>query len=491
MNQTSRDLTRISHNTKIVATLGPGSNNVELLEDMIRVGGLNVVRFNFSHGTPEFHQENARIVREAAKRAGQEIAIIADLQGPKIRVGKIAGGGIELNKGETLVLDAALEGEGTREAVGLDYRDLPDDVAAGDVLWLDDGLLTLTVESVEGSRIITRVENSHVLKSNKGINKRGGGLSAGALTEKDFRDLKTAIAIGCDYLAISFVKSAEDLHIARAKVEEEMKGSTAVRPGLVSKIERVEAIENLDEIILAGDGIMVARGDLAVEVGHAAVPALQKRMIRRARELRRFSITATQMMESMITNPVPTRAEVSDVANAVLDGTDAVMMCSAETAVGAYPFETVSQMAIICAAAEKEQDSLNGVAEQAEYPEAVSTNLAVAGGAVSVARAVHAKAIVALTESGSTAFEISRHNITLPIFALTPSVSAQRRMAMYRGVRPLILATSTDHDTALNEVETMLVEHNILHSGDQYIITSGSQMRESGSTNTLEVLRVK
>ena len=466
MSNAKRDVTRISHNTKIVATLGPGSNNVQLLEDMIRVGGLNVVRFNFSHGTPEFHQENARIVREAAKRAGQEIAILADLQGPKIRVGKIAGGSIELNKGETLVLDAALEGEGTRDAVGLDYRDLPNDVVAGDVLWLDDGLLTLTVESVEGSKIVTKVENSHVLKSNKGINKRGGGLSAGALTEKDFRDLKTAIAIGCDYLAISFVKSAEDLHTARAKVEEEMKGSTAVRPGLVSKIERVEAIENLDEIILASDGIMVARGDLAVEVGHAAVPALQKRMIRRARELRRFSITATQMMESMITNPVPTRAEVSDVANAVLDGTDAVM-CSAETAVGAYPFE------------------------QVEYPEAVSTNLAIAGGAVSVARAVHAKAIVALTESGSTAFEVSRHNITLPIFALTPSISAQRRMAMYRGVRPLILATSTDHDTALNEVEAMLVEHKILSSGDQYIITSGSQMRESGSTNTLEVLRVK
>ena len=450
MSELQRDLTRISHNTKIVATLGPGSNNVQLLEDMIRVGGLNVIRFNFSHGTPEFHEENALIVREAAKRAGQEVAILADLQGPKIRVGKIAGGSIELNKGETLILDAALEGEGTREAVGLDYRDLPNDVVAGDVLWLDDGLLTLTVEAVEGSKIITRVENSHVLKSNKGINKRGGGLSAGALTEKDFRDLKTAIAIGCDYLAISFVKSAEDLHI----------------------------------------GIMVARGDLAVEVGHAAVPALQNRMIRRARELRRFSITATQMMESMITNPVPTRAEVSDVANAVLDGTDAVM-CSAETAVGAYPFETVSQMAIICAAAEKEQDSLNGVAEQVEYPEAVSTNLAIAGGAVGVARAVHAKAIVALTESGSTAFEISRHNITLPIFALTPSISAQRRMAMYRGVRPMILATSTDHDTALNEVEAVLVEHQILCSGDQYIITSGSKMRESGSTNTLEVLQVK
>ena len=486
MSELQRDLTRISHNTKIVATLGPGSNNVQLLEDMIRVGGLNVVRFNFSHGTPEFHEENARIVREAAKRAGQEVAILADLQGPKIRVGKIAGGSIELNKDETLILDAALEGEGTREAVGLDYRDLPNDVVAGDVLWLDDGLLTLTVEAVEGSRIITRVENSHVLKSNKGINKRGGGLSAGALTEKDFRDLKTAIAIGCDYLAISFVKSAEDLHIARAKVEEEMKGSTAVRPGLVSKIERVEAIENLDEIILASDGIMVARGDLAVEVGHA----LQKRMIRRARELRRFSITATQMMESMITNPVPTRAEVSDVANAVLDGTDAVM-CSAETAVGAYPFETVSQMAVICAAAEKEQDSLNGVIEPVEFQDPLSTNLAIARGAVTVARAVHAKAIVALTESGSTAFEISRHNITLPIFALTPSISAQRRMAMYRGVRPMILATSTDHDTALNEVEAVLIEHQILCSGDQYIITSGSKMRESGSTNTLEVLQVK
>ncbi|WP_373741165.1 pyruvate kinase [Neisseria sp.] len=489
MTTSKRDLTRIRHNTKIVATLGPGSNNVELLEDMIRIGGLNVVRFNFSHGTPEFHRENAEIVREAARRAGREIAILADLQGPKIRVGKIAGGSIQLNQGEKLVLDAALDGEGTREAVGLDYRNLPDDVKAGDVLWLDDGLLTLTVDSVEGSRIITTVENSHVLKSNKGINKRGGGLSAGALTEKDFRDLKTAIAIGCDYLAVSFVKSAEDLHTARAKVEEEMKGSSAVRPGLVSKIERVEAIENLDEIILASDGIMVARGDLAVEVGHAAVPALQKRMIRRARELRRFSITATQMMESMITNPVPTRAEVSDVANAVLDGTDAVM-CSAETAVGAYPFETVRQMAIIAAAAEAEQDSLNGVED--EYgEEPVSTNLAIASGAVDIARAVNAKAIVALTESGSTAFEVSRHSIQLPIYALTPSVSAQRRMAMYRGVRPLMIATSKDHETAINEVEAMLLERGVLAKGDLFIMTSGSRMRESGSTNMLQVLTVE
>lgn len=488
MSASQRDLTRIRHNTKIVATLGPGSNNVELLKDMIAIGGLNVVRFNFSHGTPEFHQDNARIVREAAKLAGREVAIMADLQGPKIRVGKIEGGSIKLEAGERLLLDAALEGEGSRERIGLDYRDLPKDVKAGDILLLDDGLLTLIVDSVSGSEILTTVQNSHILKSNKGINKQGGGLSAGALTEKDFRDLKTAIAIGCDYLAVSFVKSAEDLHTARRLVEQEMQGSNAVRPGLVSKIERVEAITNLDEIIMASDGIMVARGDLAVEVGNAAVPALQKRMIRRARELRRFSITATQMMESMITNPVPTRAEVSDVANAVLDGTDAVM-CSAETAIGAYPFETVRQMALICAAAEAEQDSLNGVSEE-HSDEPVSTNLAIALGAVHVARAVNARAIVALTESGSTAFEISRHSIQLPIYALTPSISAQRRMAMYRGVRPMILATSTNHDTALEQVEKTLVEREVLTPGDQYIITSGSRMRESGSTNMLQISTV-
>ncbi|HFC8542549.1 TPA: pyruvate kinase [Neisseria weaveri] len=489
MNTPQRDLTRIRHNTKIIATLGPGSNDVRLLEDMIRVGGVNVVRFNFSHGTEEFHMENARIVREAAERAEKEVAIMADLQGPKIRIGKIAGGSVALTAGETLLLDAEYQGEGSRERVGLDYRDLPKDVAAGDILLLDDGLLGLTVDEVNGSEIRTTVRNSHILKSNKGINKQGGGLSAGALTEKDFQDLKTAIAIGCDYLAVSFVKSAEDMHAARRLVEQEMAGSSAVRPGLVAKIERVEAIANLDEIILASDGIMVARGDLAVEVGNAAVPALQKRMIQRARALRRFSITATQMMESMITNPVPTRAEVSDVANAVLDGTDAVM-CSAETAIGTYPFETVRQMAIICAAAEAEQDSLNGV--DSSHADAVSKPyLAIASGAVHVARAVNARAIVALTESGSTAFEISRHSIQLPIFALTPSKAVQRKMAMYRGVRPLRFTPSCDHETALQEVEKTLMERKLLDSGDVYIITSGSRMCEQGSTDSLQVKVVR
>ena len=255
-----RDLTRIRHNTKIVATLGPGSNNVDLLRDMISIGGVHVVRFNFSHGTPEFHEENARIVREAARQAGVEVAIMADLQGPKIRVSKIAGGSIQVEAGETLLFDAALEGEGSRERVGLDYRELPNDVKTGDVLLLDDGLLTVTVEKVVGSEIHTICNNSHTLKSNKGINKQGGGLSAGAFTEKDFRDLKTAVKIGCDYLAVSFVKNGEDMHIARRAVAEECeKLGLPIQPGLVSKIERIEAIENLDEIILASDGIMVAK----------------------------------------------------------------------------------------------------------------------------------------------------------------------------------------------------------------------------------------
>ncbi|MDO4878893.1 MAG: pyruvate kinase [Neisseria sp.] len=480
-----RDTARIRHNTKIIATLGPASNRVDLLRDMVLAGGLNVVRFNFSHGTAEFHRANAEIVREAARQAGQEVAIMADLQGPKIRIGKIAGGGMEVDAGQTLLLDAAFEGEGGQGKVGVDYRELPNDVRAGDVLLLDDGLLSLRVNWVSGSEIFTTALNRHVLKSNKGINKVGGGLSAGALTEKDFRDLKTAVAIGCDYLAVSFVKDAADMHAAREAVEAEC--GNGAKPGLVAKIERIEAVANLDGIIAASDGIMVARGDLAVEVGNAAVPALQKRMIRRAREMRRFSITATQMMESMITNPVPTRAEVSDVANAVLDGTDAVM-CSAETAVGDYPFETVRQIALICAAAEKEQDSLVGVSDG--LPDNSRTDHAIADGAVHIARSVNARAIVALTESGSTAFHISRHSIQIPIYAHTPDVAAQRRMAMYRGVRPLQTLTGRNHDEALREVEADLVGRGLLAAGDRYIITSGQRMRVSGSTNTLQVMEV-
>ena len=479
MSKEHRDLTRISHHTKIVATIGPASSDEETLEHMIRVG-LNVVRFNFSHGDAAFHGENARKVREASRRVGREVAIVADLQGPKIRVGVIEGGKMELARGDKLILDAAYEGEGKNLRVGLDYRELPKDVKAGDILLLDDGLLTLKVEKVIGDEVHTIVQNPAVLKSKKGINKQGGGLTAPALTEKDYQDLKTAVAIGADYIAVSFVKSAADMELARQLVSQaEDRGE--ILPGLIAKIERVEAIENLEEIILASDGVMVARGD-------PAVPALQKRIICTARRLRRFTITATQMMESMITNPVPTRAEVSDVANAVLDGTDAVML-SAESAAGAYPFETVRTMAQICAAAEQAQVDLPFEHTFDEIP-VERIDQGIANSAVFTALLLHAKAIVALTESGTTAFQISRFGINLPIHALTPSLAVQRKMSIYRSVRPARLDTSKEHDEAIREAEEYLVQRRHLKSGDLYVITSGS-MRSSGGTDELQVRRTR
>ena len=473
--------------TKIVATLGPASSDPALLEAMIRAG-VNVVRLNFSHGKAQDHIDRATAVRAAAQRAGREVAIMADLQGPKIRVGKFAEGKVQLVQGAPFVLDASRTEPGDLAGVGLDYKELPRDVKPGDVLLLNDGLIVLTVDAVRGEAVHTTVKIGGELSNNKGINKQGGGLTAPALTAKDMDDIRTAMGFQADYVAVSFPKNATDMEMAR-QLCNVAAAEYRHKPGLIAKIERAEAIPHLEAILRVSDGIMVARGDLAVEVGNAAVPALQKKMIRMARDLDKVVITATQMMESMITNPVPTRAEVSDVANAVLDGTDAVM-CSAETAVGAYPFETVRQMAVICAAAEAEQDSLNGV-DESHQEAAVNTNLAIASGAVHVARAIDATAIVALTESGGTAFEISRHSIQLPIYAFTPSISAQRRMAMYRGVRPLMLATSCDHDTALNEVESMLVERKVLKSGEQYIVTSGSRMRESGSTDMLQVVKVR
>ena len=331
--------------TKIVATLGPASSSQDVLTRML-AAGVDVVRLNFSHGTASDHQERARLVRDAATALGREVAIMADLQGPKIRVGKLANGKVALKTGQTYILDADCE-LGNEERVGLDYKELPRDVEPGAVLLLDDGLIRLRVESVLGNQITTRVEVGGVLSNNKGINRMGGGLTAPALTPKDMDDMKTAVAIEADYIAISFPKNKEDMYMARQLLR--AAGGKAL---LVAKIERAEAITALEEIIDASDAIMVARGDLAIEVGNAAVPGLQKRMIRLARERNKITITATQMMESMIVNPVPTRAEVSDVANAVLDGTDAVML-SAETAAGRYPVETVEAMSQICAEAEK------------------------------------------------------------------------------------------------------------------------------------------
>ncbi|NBO90370.1 MAG: pyruvate kinase, partial [Betaproteobacteria bacterium] len=420
--------------TKIVATLGPASSDPDILEKMIRAG-VNVVRLNFSHGVAQDHIDRARLVREAAARAGREVAIMADLQGPKIRVGKFAQGKVQLEQGAQFVLDASRTTPGDIQGVGLDYKELPQDVKPGDMLLLNDGLIVLQVDAVKGEAVHTTVQLGGELSNNKGINKKGGGLTAPALTAKDMEDIKTAMSFQADYVAVSFPKNATDMEMAR-QLANVAAAEYKHRPGLIAKIERAEAIPHLDEILRASDGIMVARGDLAVEVGNAAVPALQKHMIRLARAHDKVVITATQMMESMITNPVPTRAEVSDVANAVLDGTDAVML-SAETAAGKYPLETVTEMAQICVAAE----AAELVELDADFSGLTFSRIdqTIAMGALFTAHHLGAKALVALTESGSTALWMSRHRIHIPIYALTSKLSTQRKMALYRNVSPLLM----------------------------------------------------
>jgi len=455
------------------------------LEEMIRAG-VNVVRLNFSHGTAQDHIDRAQMVREAAKRAGREVAIMADLQGPKIRVGKFEQGKVMLESGQPFVLDASRTEMGDIHGVGLDYKELPRDVVAGDVLLLNDGLIVLTVDKVVGEQVHTTVKMGGELSNNKGINKKGGGLTAPALTGKDMDDIKTAMSFQADYLAVSFPKNATDMEMAR-QLANVAAAQYKHKPGLIAKIERAEAIPRLEEILRASDGIMVARGDLAVEVGNATVPALQKRMIKMAREMDKVVITATQMMESMITNPVPTRAEVSDVANAVLDGTDAVML-SAETAAGKYPLETVIEMAQICLAAE----SAESVELDADFTGKTFDRIdqTIALGALFTAHHLGAKAIVALTESGSTLLWMSRHRIHIPIYALTTQQSTQRKMALYRNVRPLLMDTSADRDTALAQAEAHLKSRGIMQTGDVYAITCGEPMGSPGGTNMLKICKV-
>jgi len=472
--------------TKIVATLGPASSDPAILEQMIRAG-VNVVRLNFSHGKAQDHIDRARMVREAAQRAGREVAIMADLQGPKIRVGKFAEGKVFLQPGQSFVLDAARTELGDIAAVGLDYKALPQEVKAGDVLLLNDGLIVITVDAVRGEQVHTTVKLGGELSNNKGINKQGGGLTAPALTGKDMEDIRTAMSFQADYVAVSFPKNATDMEMAR-QLCNVAAAEYNHKPGLIAKIERAEAIPRLEEILLASDGIMVARGDLAVEVGNAAVPALQKRMIKLAREFDKVVITATQMMESMITNPVPTRAEVSDVANAVLDGTDAVML-SAETAAGKYPLETVVEMAKICLAAEGGEHL--GLDRDFRGKTFSRIDQSIAMGALFTAYHLGAKAIVAMTDSGSTALWMSRHLIQVPIYALTPKVSTQRRMTLYRNVRPLLMDTSADRDTALQDAENHLKKRSIVQSGDIYAITCGEPMGAPGGTNMLKICQVR
>jgi pyruvate kinase len=474
------------HATKIVATLGPASSDPALLEQMIRAG-VNVVRLNFSHGKAQDHIDRANLVRAAAERAGTVVAIMADLQGPKIRVGKFAEGKVQLEPGARFVLDASRKEPGDLDAVGLDYKDLPQEVKAGDTLLLNDGLIVLTVEKVAGQAVHTVVKLGGELSNNKGINKMGGGLSAPALTAKDMEDIKTAMSFQADYVAVSFPKNATDMEMAR-QLANVAGAEWGHKPAMIAKIERAEAIPRLEEILRASDGIMVARGDLAVEVGNAAVPALQKKMIKMARELDKVVITATQMMESMITNPVPTRAEVSDVANAVLDGTDAVML-SAETAAGKFPLATVEEMAKICTAAEQVEE----VELDSDFSGKTFTRIdhSIAMGALFTAYHLGAKAIVAMTDSGSTAIWMSRHRVNIPIYAVTPKVLTQRKLTLYRNVRPILMGASHDRDTALAQAEADLKAKGIVQTGDVYAITCGEPMGVPGGSNMLKICRVE
>ena len=472
--------------TKIVATLGPASSSPEVLEKMIRAG-VDVVRLNFSHGKAQDHIDRANLVREVAAKVGKAVAIMADLQGPKIRVGKFEQGKIELQPGAPFVLDANRTELGNQDVVGLDYKDLPRDVRPGDTLLLNDGLIVLIVDEVRGSAVHTTVKIGGELSNNKGINKAGGGLTAPALTAKDMEDIKTAMSFQCEYLAVSFPKNATDMEMARqlANVAGE---PYRHKPAMIAKIERTEAIPQLEAILKASDGIMVARGDLAVEVGNAAVPALQKKMIRMAREFDKVVITATQMMESMITNPVPTRAEVSDVANAVLDGTDAVML-SAETAAGKYPVETVEHMALIALEAERaEEISLDADFVNKRF---ARIDQSIAVGALFTAHHLGCKAIVALSESGSTALWMSRYKIHVPIYGLTTQAASQRKMALYRNIRPMLMPRVEDRDNALKLAESILVEKGVLKPGDTYAITCGEPMGYPGGTNMLKVCEVR
>ena len=469
--------------TKIVATLGPASSDQKVLEQMIRAG-VDVVRMNFSHGAAQDHVARAEKVRAAAAACGRIVGILADLQGPKIRVGKFEHDKIVLKHGDTFILDAELTTLGNQERVGLDYKELPNDVSKGSVLMLNDGMLEFDVVDVHGAQIICKVVRGGVLSNNKGINRKGGGLTAPALTDKDKEDIKTAALINADYLAVSFPRSAADMNLAR-----ELMQAAGGKSLLMAKIERAEAIPVLGEIIDASDAIMVARGDLSVEVGDAAVPGLQKRMIRMARAKNKLVITATQMMESMITNPIPTRAEVSDVANAVLDGTDAVML-SAETAVGDYPIETIQSMARICVKAEKEMDDIS-TDQRLVQNKFTRIDQSIALSALYVASHLKVKAIVALTQSGSTALWMSRVNAGAPIFAMTPMEATLSKVTLFSGVYPIAFKmASKDPSQTLHDAEDELVRLGLVVDGDMVVMTIGESIGKSGHTNTLKIVRV-
>jgi pyruvate kinase len=470
--------------TKLVATLGPATDRPGVLDGMLRAGA-DVVRINFSHGTAADRERRVRDVREAAAQIGRDIGILGDLQGPKIRVERFAGGAVELTDGALFVLDASLAADaGDERSVGVTYKNLPRDVRPGDVLLLDDGVITLEVEQVAGARVECRVLAGGRLSDGKGINRQGGGLSAGALTDKDREDIRAVAELDLDFLAVSFPRAAEDMEEARGLLREA--GGRAL---LVAKIERAEAVERISEIARASDVIMVARGDLGVEIGFAEVPGVQKNIIRVARAMNRVVITATQMMESMIHEPIPTRAEVSDVANAVIDGTDAVML-SGETAIGRHPVKAVEAMASACLAAEKQRST--SISRHRMDDQFERTDEAIAMATMYVANHLDVRAIVALTESGSTALWMSRIRSGIPIFAFSRTESTRRRVALYRGVYPVsfdVLADPSSNGFA--GINRTLIEHGLAAPGDRILLTKGPAAGVAGGTNTMKILLIE
>lgn len=477
----------MTRRTKILATLGPATDTVERIEAIIAAGA-NTVRMNFSHGQAEDHIERARKVREAAKKLNKYVAILGDLQGPKIRVARFKEGAIHLDVGAPFILDAELgKEEGDINAVGIDYKALPDDVSAGDILLLDDGRIQLEVTEVVDRKVHTRVTVGGKLSNNKGINRQGGGLSAEALTAKDKEDIKTAAKIGVDYLAVSFPRSGADLDYARQLAREA--GCHAMICAKVERAETVASDEAIDDIISASDAVMVARGDLGVEIGDAELVGVQKKLISRSRQLNKIVITATQMMESMINSPMPTRAEVMDVANAVLDGTDAVML-SAETAAGNFPVETVKAMARVCEGAETHPSIRISKHRMDDIFSTVSETTALS--AVYAANHLPSiKAIVALTESGNTPKLMSRITTSLPIIALSRHEDTLNAMALYRGVRPVFFNSHASEPGQLKH-DTMeaLKAIGLVQPGDSVIMTYGDEMEKIGATNALKIVQV-
>ncbi len=471
--------------TKIVATLGPATDSDRALTDLI-VAGTDLVRVNFSHGVFDDHARRIGRVRAAAARVGRVVGILGDLRGPKVRIQRFASGKAMLVDGESFVLDPAFDPDaGTDKIVGVAYESLPRDVRRGDTLLLNDGLIALEVTGIEGTRVHTRVTMGGELTDMKGLNKLGGGLSAGALTDKDRDDIRMAAELGVDYLAVSFVRNGDDVREAW-----DLLRAAGGEGRIVAKIERRDAIDHLEEIIDASSAVMVARGDLGVEVGYAELTGLQKRIIGLARARNRLVITATQMMESMIHAPVPTRAEVSDVANAVMDDTDAVML-SAETAVGKHPDKVVRAMAQVIVGAEKWQTSNRSDIQRTDG-HFTRTDEAIAGAVMYTANHMDVRAIVALTESGSTALWMSRIRSDIPIYAFTRHAATQRRVTLYRGVYPVAFdVTHPAPEQMYPAIFQRMIDDNLAAEGDLIIVTKGELSGVAGGTNTMKIIKVQ